>query len=189
MPLIFDYNTFYNYYKDPSNINIDLNPPIFRYFKRHRIFTAIKNNYIILKDGTRIYIDNSSTGGILFTIYDPSDLNNWDNHFHFGIESNFSCRNPACTDSSAIYFHKTIQSTNGKIPKNCYFRVNQNIENIEDIDCLETTSNKMRNRFPIGSKDLEFIKEIIQRPFKPHFGGKTRKNIILRKRRKTKRKK
>lgn len=148
---------------------------------------------------------------MLFTIYDPDDPRNivpldmipsadrssiagriiyWDNHYHFlqGTANYIHSHHTRTVPNNySIVFHKTIQNPGQKTHVNCYFRINQDIRNIEDINCLQSKNDKMKNKFPIGSMDFELIREIIQRPFRgssSNRGGKrsTRKQLRLRRR-------
>ena len=176
----FDIDRFYNYYTNPSNLQVDKTPPTHQFYdnngKIH--FSPKSGNYITIL-GKKIYIEvkNSRIKEILFTIHDPTDPHNLDNHFHFGIRDKFNNYNRKIKDADVIYFHKTTQNFNEtkKDHKNCYFMLNADISHIEDIDCVETKDKKMKFWFPVGSEDLAIIKRIIQIPFGiPELGGKRR---------------
>ena len=66
-----------------------------------------------------------------------------------------------------IYFHKTTQEPEkiDKLQYRCYFHANQPIQDIADINCLNTTRTKMSNWFPATGPDLEVITELVRRPF------------------------
>ena len=120
-----------------------------------------------------IYVEakNSRIKEILFTIHDPSDPHNLDNHFHFGIRHNFTNKNRGINlPISVIYFHKTTQDIleKKKDHTNCYFVLNANINDIENIECVQTEFDKMKHKFSIGSEDLAIIKNIIEIPFGIH---------------------
>jgi hypothetical protein len=182
----FNINRFYSYYTNPRNLQIDPNPPTHQFYHGKKLNPSPKTGNYITILGKRIYVEpkNSRIKEILFTIHDPSDRYNLDNHFHFGIRSKFTNNSRGIFyPISVIFFHKTIQNIreSKKDHKNCYFLLNTDINHIEDIDCVETEFDKMKTRFPVGSEDLEIIKRIIQIPFgiPPTSGGKrskTRKN-------------
>lgn len=183
MPLRYNYYKFRNFYLNPHNVQEDPEPKLFNYFDNFKSHQVIKNKYITIND-IRLYVDTTANG-ITFTIYDSTDINHWDHHFHFGLKSGYKDNRNDKTEipRSVIYFHKTVQDTTGKKPTNCYFEINQPIETIEDIRCLgPSTATYMGRQF--NNNDLTLIKEIIQRPFraKTRIGGKTRKYLKIRRR-------
>jgi hypothetical protein len=197
-PIPFDYNIFYNYYKDTNNLKIDPTPRTSKYFENYKIKYDNKNEKYIEIKGKRVYVKVKPNNKILFSILEESDEPNiyWDDHYHFGIVRDFGYtpRNSTIKQpkiiADAVYFHKTIQDPHNKTRKNCYFLLNQDIRNIQYYDCLESVDGKMGIRFPIETEDYEFIKEIIQRPFiGKKLGGKKRKTVCKKiKRNKTIRK-
>ena len=109
----------------------------------------------------------------------------WDTHYNFAVSSNFFKPSRKIYDKiNAIYFHKTTQTPTEKIHTNCYFFTNQDITNVENIECLESERSKISDsdRFPMTGADFAIIREIIQRPFiGERFGGKTRRRKPRRK--------
>jgi hypothetical protein len=166
---IFDYNQFYNYYTDKSNpyIYTDLKPPITYYYKKasSKIHTNNSLKEYILINNDKYYITKNK-GHILFTFPVLIDGNYWDFHYHFGIISNFKDKvSKKLID--VIFFHKTEQNPNKKEKNsfNCYFPDKIEIINVADIICIQETSNKMGNKFPIADNDFKNIEEIIRQPF------------------------
>jgi hypothetical protein len=171
----FDYKTFYNYYKDDSNLEkFNEDQPIAYFYvkdkktKRTKLSQdKLSDKYIKINDKI-IHVKEFGTYELLFSI--PKKINNieWDDHFHFGKDDNFESRNKKNKHiHSVIFFHKTIQKPdeNNKITTSCYYNPIENIElkNFENMECIQR-GNKMRELF---SKDeLFIIKEIISRPFK-----------------------
>jgi hypothetical protein len=85
---------------------------------------------------------------------------------------------------NAVYFHKTSQQFIDKKQTRCYFFTNQDINNVENIECLETKNSKISSgdKFPMTGPDFAIIREIIRRPFVgERFGGKTRRRKTSRK--------
>lgn len=180
----FDINRFYRYYKNKNNLQSDPTKTIYQFYDDHILRTAKKQNYIMI-NGKKIYVDalNPETKKVIFTIHDPNDPHNWDNHFHFGIYENFSKKSRQLKRANVIYFHKTIQHPHEKEAKRCFFVLDVDIDHIEEIDCVETDDIKMKDQFPIGSEDFTIIKRIIQIPFgipggKSYRRNKTRKMKI-----------
>lgn len=164
----FDIDQFYNYYSNTSNLQFDPSQPIYKYNHMGKTKFTQKTGYYIVINNRKIYVEpvNHSIREILFTIHDPTDPDNWDNHFHFGIRNGIENKpKNIFKTTNIIFFHKTEQISKNKKPINCYFRMNENIMDIENIDCLETTNRKMKDKFKIGSEDLKIIKKIIKMPF------------------------
>jgi hypothetical protein len=188
VPVIFNMRTFLNYYKDPANpdIFIDPNPPITKYYKTKDILETkqLEPQYITI-DGQKIYIKNYVTyvkdkksksnkakryEKILFSI--PTEINGelWDFHYHFGLSKELQSKRKTRKSSgniTGIYFHKTIQepNLNNKDQINCYFENGIEIEDISDIKCFSHETHRMKNKFPITSDDFKYLQEIIRRPF------------------------
>ena len=113
----------------------------------------------------KFYVTNNK-GDILFTFPVFIDGKYWDFHYHFGVNSNFKDKvSKKLID--VIFFHKTEQNPNKKEKNsyNCYFPDKIEIFNVADIICIQETSNKMGNKFPITDNDFKNIEEIIRRPF------------------------
>lgn len=178
-PIIFNYNTFFDYYTNINNIQIDPNPPLVYYYDRYKLKSKPKSGPYIIIRGKKLYIDIVSMkdkmidNGLLFSMIKTINGKNWDDHFHFGIVSGFSKSSRNLYKTNIIYFHKTTQdvSTCEKSRKSCYFVPNQDIRNIELIDCAETNDRKMDSydKFPISTEDFQIIKDIIQKPFLQYF--------------------
>jgi len=178
-PIRFDYNTFYNYYTNRNNIQIDSTPPLVYYYDRYKLKSKQKQGSYINIRGKKFYIDilpmkgKMIHNGLLFSIVKLINGKYWDDHFHFGIENNFSKPSRNMNRIDIIYFHKTTQDVTNheKHQRNCYFVPDQDIRNIELIDCIETTSSKIssNDKFPISTEDFQIIKDIIQKPFLHHF--------------------
>lgn len=185
--VLFDYNTFYNYYTNQSNLNVDPNPPEYSYYDFKKSIKQNKNvstkkrksgNFIEI-NGIKIYIDVLSDQRLVFTIENPAQL---DHHYHFGLKDIYKDNKLI----KVVFFHKTTQNldSNGNMKKNvqtnCYFEPNSDISNIikiADLACKETKDSKMRNKFSEESQDFRFISEIISRPFRPPTKGGKRTNI------------
>lgn len=190
--LIFDYRRFFNYYK--NNAKTCENPPIVKYYDEGELYDdePTSNKYITI-DGKNVYITvlpvNFAKGrhveALLFIT--PTLVNGelWDVHYHFGIRKNdFTNKNRSLKKINAVYFHKTARYMKDKQHTNCYFFTNQDITNVENIDCLETKNSKISSgdKFPMTGADFAIIREIIQRPFVgERFGGKTRRRKPRRK--------
>jgi hypothetical protein len=190
MSYLFDFNTFYNYYINVTNLLHDPTTIAISYFThnpRPTISTpSLKSNsnyYITIGGGIiRVYItvlldyngQPLPSKNLLFTI--PTLINNiyYDNHYHFGlqqIDERTILLNPIYKKIPSIFFHKTIQlppplSTGGKNTMHCWFRDNISISKVEDIICTQERSSQIKNKFPWDfQRDVEFISEILSRPF------------------------
>jgi hypothetical protein len=168
-PVLFDYNKFYNFYT--NNVIWEHNPPWVNYIDRFKVNTKQKQGRFIHIQGKKIYIDtvpmsgDMLSDGLIFSILRDVNGKLWDDHFYFGIKNGARYHRP-----SIVFFHKTIQDTvtPQKKPTNCYFPPDQDIRNIEIIDCINsTTGSKMasNDKFPITTDDFKIIKMIIQMPF------------------------
>jgi len=178
----FDYDTFYNYYTDDTNLKTDdLSPKEIWFYKKgkskYQIPTKsiLSNKYIKIKD-EKLYISEikSENKELLFTI--PTTIGDkiWDFHFHFGKDKikppdvkyqlNINSKDNRIP---IVYFHKTTQhpDLHGKDRKNCYYHPSIDVDNIEDIICLQAMNSKMGKMFPPNTQDFKIIKEIISRPF------------------------
>jgi len=180
IPVLFDYDTFLDYYTNPANVMFDPNPPILNAYITvgHRIIktTTVKSGNYIIAQGEKLFIDilkadpvrHKMKKPIIFTF--PREVNGewWDFHYHFGVRDDFTNKNRVLTSKDAVYFHKTVQLDSGKKMTNCYFLTDQDIRTIENIDCLENKPPRTMvspDKFPITDADFPIIKEIIQRPF------------------------
>lgn len=187
--MMFDYDTFYNYYTNPSNVTRDPNPPRVKFYDDNNpqdITTSTGDTYITI-NGTKYYIKPKPRSGlmlrdsIMFTLPTaiPGYSGLWDFHYHFGMKkigsNNVSKKGKKL---NVIYFHKTTQKPqiSNKKQDNCYFLPNQPIDTIakiEAIDCLETKDSKMTRSTLIA--DLPVIQELIRRPFYGiHYGGSSK---------------
>ena len=175
-PIIFDYDVFFKYYTNPRNpwINVDPKPPRLRVYKYHRPTVITKSGLYIIINGQKIYIDvlpkdtsqNGITDRVLFTI--PTLMDDgyyWDVHYQFGIRDKFTKTDRDLYNGKVVYFHKSDKTSLRKNRDNCYYLTNQDITNIENIECLESNTGNMGKKFPITETDFPIIKEIIQRPF------------------------
>jgi hypothetical protein len=183
--IIFDFDTFYKYYTNKRNVNISTEPLTLKYYDDFTIKKINKSGNYIIINGNNLYIDilpkNQSKGRIknalLFTTPTPINGELWDTHYHFGVRSNFSKSSRGIRNINAVYFHKTTQTPTGKKLSNCYFLTNQDITNIENIECLESGSGSRisdNDKFPMSGLDFSIIREIIHRPFLGiRFGGKS----------------
>ena len=178
---MFDYTTFYNYYNDKTKLINDPTPSDIYYFlypSGPRITNPIKSvnsdYYITISGGIRVYISQLVNGDILFTI--PNEINSlfYADHYHFGLQikdERTKLLIPSYKNVPTVFFHKTIQlphplSNGGKDTRHCWFRNGSYITDIKDIICTQETSSRMIGKFPFNfSKDIEFIQEIISRPF------------------------
>jgi hypothetical protein len=182
----FDYEKFYNYYSDVSNLetnNEKLNPDIYYYSETPNniqipIQTTLSDKFITINN-TRIFVSSIGKQRLLFTIPTLIDNKWWDFHYHFGkriINKPKRKSQKRKKPIDGVFFHKTIQkpTENGKENINCYFRQKMNIDlnNFEDMECLQR-GNKMRELYT--PEDFVFIKEIISRPFLNQTAGKSRK--------------
>lgn len=179
MQFIFDYSTFYNYYTNPQNLLIDNNPNTMIYFignKQNRSTTP--NTYITIAQ-KKIFITDmkDSKKQLLFSTKEHI-VNNiiYDNHYHFGIEPKIERSSLNNIPINTIFFHKTLQlpSTNDTFKISCYFRDGTSITDIEQIICTNQKNSIFKNNFSFNflaynkltyNEDLEFISEIISRPF------------------------
>ena len=188
----FDYDAFYNYYTNDSNLEKDnskLNTTIWYYLNapyknQPPIDTILSNKYIIINN-TKLYIKKLDSNKLLFTI--PTLIENklWDFHYHFGQDNlAIGSKKTKVKKTSLVFFHKTIQdpSINGKYMNGCYYhsKMQMNMDNFEDIKCLQRKYHMKELYTP---EDLIFIKEIISRPFITQTAGKSRKTRRNRKRR------
>jgi hypothetical protein len=190
-PLIFDYGVFLNYYK--NNVKTSKNPPILKYTNKGGVFSKPTSNKYIFIGGNKVYISilpaNRSPDRIADALLfiTPTQVNGelWDVHYHFGVRDQFTNKNRGVKNINAIYFHKTSQHSTNIKHKNCYFFTNQDITDVENIECLESgTGSRIsgNDKFPMTGPDFAIIREIIQRPFLGvRFGGKTRKHTRRRK--------
>jgi hypothetical protein len=171
----FDYNTFYNYYKNESNlIKFDKDQPFANFYVKDKKTNRTKLSQDILSDkyikinDKIIYVKQFGINELLFSI--PKKINNnyWDDHFHFGKDDKFESRNKKNKDiHSVVFFHKTIQSpeNNNKMTTSCYYNpiADIDLKNFENMECIQR-GNKMKELF--SNDELFIIKEIISRPFK-----------------------
>lgn len=188
----FDINDFFHYYKDPSNpyIFTDNHNYITHFYDENNIEVSkpLSQRYIKV-NGEKLYItnyyDDENVEHMLFTI--PNDVSGvlWDDHYHFGLETNYkSNRNTRRRDIEiipAIFFHKTIQRPfrGKKDAPRCHFYEKAPLYRIGEIKCVSDRKKRMKHIFPTNTPDFIYIKEIIERPFYRRGGGgkKTRKNI------------
>jgi hypothetical protein len=174
----FDYEKFYKYYTNDKKLKTDTSSLKEIWFyrssqSREPEKETLSNKYIIV-NGVNIYISKKENDKLYFTIPETIGDKLWDFHYHFGndritpaddkyqpIHRNDDNKIPA------IYFHKTIQNPllNRKERKNCYYHPTMDVDNIEDIICLQAKNSKMGKMFPPNTQDFKIIKEIISRPF------------------------
>ena len=190
-PVLFDYNQFFNYYK--NNAKTCKNPPILKYYKNRIPHSKQTSKKYITINGKNVYIivlpADPSQGRLVDALLfiTPTLVNGelWDVHYHFGIRDDFTKEKRDLYNINAVYFHKTYYSTyKDKEHTNCYFFTNQDITNVENIECLETKNSKISSgdKFPLTGPDFAIIREIIRRPFVgERFGGKTRRRKPSRK--------
>ena len=160
----FDYNTFYKYYMNESNLLRENTQYIMYYFRfnpRPKISypdqTTTPNFYITI-GGLKIYVEPFGRNqNIMFTI--PNTINGviFSDHYHFGLESMYEHTIRISTDKTkpvpTIFFHKTIQlphplSNGGKDTKKCWFRDGIHVQDIRDIICTQQKDAVMGNNFP-----------------------------------------
>jgi len=87
----FDYEKFYNYYSDVSNLetnNETPNPDIYYYSETPNniqmpIKTTLSDKFITINN-SRIYVSSIGKQRLLFTIPTKIDNKLWDFHYHFG---------------------------------------------------------------------------------------------------------
>jgi hypothetical protein len=183
MPFNFDYATFYNYYTDKKNLLINNNPIDIYFFPQNPLLTLelpdkkVTSNYYITIGGIHVYISLiGKNNNIIFTI--PNDINGvfYDDHYHFGLQlkdEKTILLVPSYKKIPTVFFHKTVQlpyplSKGGKDSTLCWFRDGISITNIKDIVCTQEKSTTMNVKFPFPSTftlDMDFIQEIISRPF------------------------
>jgi len=179
----FDYEKFYNYYSDVSNLEINNETPrqdIYYYSENPNniqmpIQITLSDKFITINN-SRIYVSSIGKQRLLFTIPTLIDNKLWDFHYHFGkriVNKPKQKSQKRKKPIDGVFFHKTIQkpTENGKENINCYFRQKMNIDlnNFEDMECLQR-GNKMRELYT--PEDFVYIKEIISRPFKNQTAGK-----------------
>jgi hypothetical protein len=191
----FDYDIFYKYYINNSNIqNFNKQQPIAYFYVKNKKTNKIElsqdilsKKYIKIND-VNVHIKRIGENELLFSI--PKKINNilWDDHFHFGKDDNYTSYSKRNKDiHSVVFFHKTIQipEENNKKTTGCYYNPLTEIElnNFENMECIQR-GNKMRELYT--PEDFVYIKEIISRPFldkKVSTAGKSRKTRRNRKRR------
>jgi len=172
----FNYRSFVNYYySDSRNVLVDPAPPTTLYYDKYGVqhTKVLDPNYIVIKN-KRYYVQIiNNNGNVVVFFTQPVMINGelWDNHYHFGVDTKFDTSNifhGKKKGISVIYFHKTIQEPH-KIDKKtqtrCYFLLHQPIDNVADIDCLNTKEYKMTTYFPVSGPDFDVVQEIIRRPF------------------------
>lgn len=184
---IFDYSVFYDYYTDSRNLLQDHNQKDYLHFfldiprrTRQQSTRIPYPTYYITINGVKVYITLLNKRRILFTL--PTFIDNamWANHYHFGLDL-FVDRTSNLKPKPKIplvFFHKTVQNPpqNGKQEKRCFFRNGCTISEIETVICEQEKNTIMSDKFPFDfPQDIEFIKEIIARPFIGivNFGGST----------------
>lgn len=177
--MMFDYDTFYNYYTNAINVTRDPHPPRVKFYDNNNpqyIENSAGSTYITI-NGTRYYITimrrkkDMLKNGILFVLPTaiPGHSGLWGFHYHFGMKKiNSNNVSKKAKNLNVVYFHKTTQNPqiSNKKQDNCYFLPNQPIDTIakiEAIDCLETKDSKMTRSTLIA--DLPVIQELIRRPF------------------------
>lgn len=179
---IFNYNQFYDYYTNSTNLLVDKAPPVTLFYKPfsttiHKCETL--KEYIIV-DNKKFYVTYDN-GKLLFTFPVFIDNNYWDFHYHFGVNAKNFRDKKTKKIIPVVFFHKTIQvpKENTKYSDNCYFYDNSKITKIEDVLCVQTASSKMSTLFPIEGGDFKYIEDIIRRPFsvRTPTGGSTRNKI------------
>lgn len=89
-PFIFDYNQFYDYYKNAANLSVDKKPPITYYYLRHndKLFANYRLKHYITIDNKRYYV-TTTRDRVMFTFPQLIDGKYWDFHYHFGINPGF----------------------------------------------------------------------------------------------------
>ena len=203
----FNFQTFFNYYIDPNNVNQEPLPrPTIQFFHGSRVpHDASLGDTSVNINGNKYYIKvyphvpgKTLSGGLQFTrptvFHDASGI--WDTHYHFGVRDidvkvphNKKGKRKITTKIRVIYFHKTVQRPGIKEKRhiNCFFLDNQSIDPITiipDIECKQTEKTTMKDLFPLGTEDLAVIGELIRRPFYgAHYGGKRYRNATTNKRR------
>ena len=177
----FNFQTFFNYYIDPNNVNQEPLPrPTIQFFHGSRVpHDASLGDTSVNINGNKYYIKvyphvpgKTLSGGLQFTrptvFHDASGI--WDTHYHFGVR-----------DIDVKVPHKEKRHIN------CFFLDNQSIDPITiipDIECKQTEKTTMKDLFPLGTEDLAVIGELIRRPFYgAHYGGKRYRNATTNKRR------
>ena len=173
----FDYDIFYDYYKNQSNLEKNNKNTIIWYYttaphpNQQPVFSNLSNTHITINNNI-VYVKQKGSG-FLFTI--PKKINNkwWDFHYHFGKRNDFRKMNVKHNsddndeNKTVVYFHKTTQDPElkGKDIKNCYYypKIEIDMDNFENIQCLQR-GNKMRELYTL--EDFVYIKEIISRPFR-----------------------
>ena len=181
-PFTFDYNQFYDYYNNKTNLSADKKPPITYYYLPHdkRLLANYRLKHYITIDNKRFYV--TTTGDrVMFTFPQFIDGKYWDFHYHFGLDTQFihdKIKTPA------IFFHRTkqIPAEEKKRSDNCYFPDGVTIDKVEDIQCFQTRYNTMATEFPPDGEDFKYIEEIISRPFLGvRLGGAKRRTRRTRK--------
>jgi len=179
-PFLFEYAKFYTYYMDTTNLIQSYTRAPLYYFKNNpgpRIIQPkpgiLPRFYIQISGGVKVYVSPLATNEILFTI--PNNINSklYSDHYHFGLNNTNEMTSlmQSFGNIPNVFFHKTIQlphplSNGGKAIQNCWFRDKMTMTNVKDVICTQQKSARMLDKFPFHfAKDIEFIQEIIARPF------------------------
>jgi hypothetical protein len=181
--IIFKFDTFLDWYRNPSLYSYPINKQIFWYQKNSKKSYYRKLDYLnklitnlSIANNIEIYVNINSTR-ILFIMPKEDIINGrngfWGHHFHF-VKDDYDDENNQIIYNDIIKFHKTIEKDIGprdhKTFKNCYFPDNQiikytnNAYDIDNLKCIDNTNKILIQEFP-DNAERRIIKHIILMPF------------------------
>lgn len=188
MSFIFNYNIFYNYYKNHSNLLKTSDNVSVKYYRNIATGyqqipekTTLSKNYIVV--GTnKIYVSELSNQNLLFTI--PVEINGelWDTHYHFVLgkiiptEKTIKKHTPVM---DVIKLHKTVQHPEKHTKENlfCFYEKTTRFTNLTDFSSMKCAQSNGTMQSVFSQEDLEIIYNIIKRPFLSTRGGRKNMNI------------
>lgn len=131
-PIVFDYDKFYYYYTNPTNLSMDASKNV-KFYHKGQLYYGTKSGTYITINGKQIFVDETfDNSGVYFSTIRPSTEPGvfWDDHFHFGKQYNFpytdriartkhiaskkqrfsrKYKNPPPLVGNVVYFHQTLQ--------------------------------------------------------------------------------
>ena len=197
MSIRFNYETFFNHWSNFTDTCTSKQTCYFYlrtpHVNQRPIQKQLPSKYVNI-DGIKVYVQKLGINELIFTTPIEIDGIMWDFHYHFGLVYNFiDKQSPTKETITAVFFHQTMQYPKGHYPydpqaegkyhKNCYFKDNESLDNIESIVCRERKSyGTLSSTFP---NEIQVIKDIIMLPF-TKLGGSHLHYILGRKRKITK---
>lgn len=202
MTVIFDYDTFFEYYTNSDNLLFSrTNQTLYYYKKEYDLYEKTISDFSVDVRGVKLYVSwNVRKRDLYFSMPREIDGHLWDDHFHFAYSSSYTNAYRKNYGVPMISFSKTLQvpathTKNNKTHK-CNFRdKEEDLRAIQEILCTNhTRETKMSEKLSL--QDLQILNEILTRPFvqnagttkikyknlsyKLHIGPKNGKYIVVK---------